>query len=71
VICHAKAGVPAVHCSVRAGSDSPRLRHHTRGSNAVTLSYSWNGGSLLFGPTLPIEDGKRRFQLQILSFYHA
>jgi hypothetical protein len=41
------------------------------GSNAVTVSYSWNDGKLAFDPTAPIEDSKGSFQIQILSYYHS
>lgn len=42
-----------------------------RGSNAVTLSYTWNSGELVFDPSVPIENGHGTFQLQALSYYHA
>ena len=41
------------------------------GSNAVTFSYSWNDGRILFDPTVPIDDAKGRFQTSVLSYYHS
>ena len=41
------------------------------GSNAVTLSYSFNDGSVFVDPTLPIEDLKIKFQTQSISYYRA
>ena len=42
-----------------------------KGSNAITLSYSWNSGQVAFDPSVPIEDAKGRFQTQVLSYYHS
>lgn len=41
------------------------------GSSAAILSYSWNSGSLVFDPTLPVDNGKAKFHAQILSYYRA
>ena len=41
------------------------------GSNALTLSFIWNNGDLVFDPTAPIDNGKGRFGAQVLSVYHA
>ena len=41
------------------------------GCNAVTFSYSWNDGNLVFEPSVPIEQGKGRFSTQILSYYRS
>jgi hypothetical protein len=39
--------------------------------NAVTFSYSWNEGDIVFEPSVPIDDGKGKFQTSILSYYHS
>lgn len=41
------------------------------GSNAVTLMYSYNDGSVFVDPSLPVEDLRITFQTQALSYYHA
>jgi hypothetical protein len=41
------------------------------GSNAITFSYSWNDGQLVFEPSVPIEDAKGRFRTSVLSYYHS
>ena len=41
------------------------------GANAVTLTYSFNDGSVFVDPSLPIEDLKITFQIQAISYYHA
>jgi hypothetical protein len=41
------------------------------GANAVTLSYSFNDGSVFVDPSLPIEDLKITFQTQAISYYHS
>lgn len=41
------------------------------GSNAVTLAYSDNDGSVFIDPSLPIQDLKIRFQTQAISYYRA
>lgn len=41
------------------------------GSNAVTVSYSWNSGALVFDPSVSIENGQGTFNLEVLSYYHA
>jgi len=41
------------------------------GSNAVTLSSSWNNGQITVDPSVPIEDGKGRFGTYVLSYYHS
>jgi hypothetical protein len=40
-------------------------------SNAVTITYSYNNGGLLFVPTLPIEDATGDPNLQIFSYSHS
>ena len=40
-------------------------------SNAVTITYSYNNGSLFFTPTLPIEDATGNPNLQIFSYSHT
>jgi Putative MetA-pathway of phenol degradation len=40
-------------------------------SNAVTLTYSFNSGSILFDPTLPITDSRGKLSIAILSYYHG
>src|SRR4051794_11417297 len=42
-----------------------------KGSNAVTLSWSWNSGDVTFDPSVPITDSKGSFQTQVLSYYHS
>jgi hypothetical protein len=42
-----------------------------KGSNAVTVSWSWNSGEVTFDPSVPITDNKGRFQTQVLSYYHS
>ncbi len=42
-----------------------------KGSNAVTLSWSWNSGDVTFDPSVPITDAGGRFQTQVLSYYHS
>jgi hypothetical protein len=42
-----------------------------KGSNAVTLSWSWNSGEVTFDPSVPISDNKGSFQTQVLSYYHS
>ena len=41
------------------------------GSNALTLSHSWNEGDITFDPSVPIEDAKGNFQTSVLSYYHS
>jgi hypothetical protein len=41
------------------------------GSNAVTISASWNDGALTFDPSAPIEGAKGRFQVGVLSYFHS
>ena len=41
------------------------------GSNAVTLAYSYNDGSVFVDPTLPIEDLQIRFQTESISYYRS
>jgi hypothetical protein len=67
------AGFLLVVATVAWGQDlTPRAYVITpRGSSAVILSYSWNGGSLVFDPTLPVDNGKGTFSAQILSYYRA
>src|SRR5689334_6792821 len=40
-------------------------------SNAVTLSYSWNDGDIVFDPSVPIEGAKGRFQISSASLYRS
>ena len=40
-----------------------------KGSNAVTLSYSFSTGSVFTDSTLPITDFKARFHAQVFSYY--
>ena len=42
-----------------------------KGSNAVTVSWSWNSGAVTFDPSLPITDSNGTFQTQVLSYYHS
>jgi hypothetical protein len=42
-----------------------------KGSNAVTLSWSWNSGDVTFDPAVPITDSSGRFQTQVFSYYHS
>lgn len=41
------------------------------GSNAVTVTYSYNDGSVFVDPTLPVEDLKIRFQTEVISYYRT
>lgn len=41
------------------------------GSSAVTLGYTYNTGSVLIDPAVPIENFRVRFQTQTLSYYRA
>jgi len=41
------------------------------GSNAITLSYSWNNGAVIFDPSVPVENAKGRFHTSVLSYYHS
>lgn len=40
-------------------------------SNALTLSYSFSNGSVLFDNTLPIKDAKGQIHIGIASYYHS
>jgi len=40
-------------------------------SNAVILSYSFNNGSILFDPTLPITDSSGKLNIPAVSYYHS
>jgi hypothetical protein len=61
-------GTPLAH----AQDLSPRAYIVTpTGSNAVTLAYSYNDGSVFLDPSLPIQDLKITFQTQVISYYHA
>ncbi len=58
--------------AARAQDLAPRAYLVTpKGSNAVTISYVWNNGELVFDPAVPIKDAKGRFSLSILSYYHS
>jgi hypothetical protein len=41
------------------------------GSNAVTISYTWNDGEVAFDASVPIRDARGRFQTQVLSYYRS
>jgi len=41
------------------------------GSNAITVSYSFNQGSVFVDPTVPIEDFHVRFQTEAISCYRS
>jgi hypothetical protein len=40
-------------------------------SNAVILAYTFNHGSILFDPTLPIEDASGTIHIEYVSYYHS
>jgi hypothetical protein len=41
------------------------------GSNAVTFAFGWNDGEIVFEPSVPIENGRGRFQTYVASYYHS
>jgi hypothetical protein len=41
------------------------------GSNAVTFGFGWNDGEIVFEPSVPIENGRGKFQTYVLSYYHS
>jgi hypothetical protein len=41
------------------------------GSNAITLSYTFNQGSVFVDPTVPIQDLRVQFQTQAISYYRS
>jgi hypothetical protein len=66
------AMVAVAASSARAQELVPRAYLVTpKGSNAVTLSWSWNNGEVSFDPSVPITDTKGTFQTQVLSYYHS
>jgi hypothetical protein len=40
-------------------------------SNVVTLTYSFQGGNIVFVPTLPISGTRGRINTEILSYFHT
>ena len=59
-------------CAVSAQELVPRAYVITPvRSNAVTVSTSFNDGTLTFDPAVPIEDAKGRFIVGILSYFHS
>lgn len=41
------------------------------GSNALTLAYSFNNGSVFVDPSVPIENAKVQFQTEAISYYYS
>lgn len=70
VICFLAACLFSIFC--HAQSLFPRAYLITPvHSNAITISYSLNDGSIVFDPALPISDGKGKLSIPSLSFYHS
>jgi hypothetical protein len=63
----------AVLSTVSVGQDlAPRAYVITpAGSNAVTLQYSYNSGSVFVDPSLPVDSPKVQFQIDAISYYHS
>jgi hypothetical protein len=58
--------------ALRAQDLSPRAYVITPlHSNAVVLTYSFYDGSINFNGALPVDDGKGRYSVPIVSFYHS
>ena len=58
--------------ALRAQDLSPRAYVITPlHSNAVVLTYSFYDGSINFNGALPVDDGKGRYTVPIVSFYHS
>jgi hypothetical protein len=75
ILIQAVALITGICCggSLAFGQDlAPRAYLITpSGANAVTLSYSFNDGSVFVDPSLPIEDLKITFQTQAISYYRS
>lgn len=57
---------------LRAQDLAPRAYTITpRGSNSLTLSYTYNTGELLFEGTVPIENATGRLSVPVLAYYRA
>jgi hypothetical protein len=57
--------VPAQDLSPRAYLITPS------GANAVTVSWSFNDGSVLLDPSIPVDNLSFRFQTAAVTYYHA